>query len=153
MGSVSSREFFTTLKSKVARCDPNRGQWGERDAAFLPAVTPSAVSGEDNVALSLRRTVRVLLVLVAVLDQQFRVRALLEVWLLRVVVCLAVLMLIELVQLDGFEQVLLGKRTESPCWRWTGVVLLAVLVMLERMQLDGFDQGELGKRTESPRWR
>ena len=80
------------------------------------AVTPSAVSGEDKVALFLRRTGRVLLVLVAVLDHQFRVRALLEVWLLRGVVCLAVLMLIELVQLDGFEQVLLGKRTESPCW-------------------------------------
>ena len=82
-------------------------------------MTPSAVSGEDNVALFLRRMVRELQVLVAVLDQQFRVRALLEVWLLRGVVLLAVLVLLELLQLDGFEQVLLGKRTESPCWRWS----------------------------------
>ena len=35
---------------------------------FLPAVTPRAVSGEDNVALFLRRMGRVLLVLGAVLD-------------------------------------------------------------------------------------
>ena len=83
---------------------------------FLPAVTPRAVSGENNVALFLRRMGRVLLVLGAVLDQQFRVRALLEVWLLRGVVLLAVLVLLESLQLDGFEQVLLGKRTESPCW-------------------------------------
>ena len=65
-------------------------------------------------ALFLRRTGRVLLVLVAVLAQQFRVRALLEVWLLRGVVCPTVLMLIELVQLDGFEQVRFEARSESP---------------------------------------
>ena len=88
-------------------------------------MTPSAVSGEDNVALFLGRTVRVLLVLVGVLDcaslrgssQQFRVRVLLEIWLLRGVVRLAVLMVIERVQLDGFEQVRLEARSESPRWR------------------------------------
>ena len=116
-------------------------------------MTPSAVSGEDNVALFLRRIGRVLPVLVAVLDQQFRVRALLEVWLLRGVVCLAVLMLIEFVQFDGFEQVRFEARSESPQWLLTGVVLLAVLVLLELVQLDGFEQVMLGKRTESSCWR
>ena len=118
---------------------------------FLPAVTPSAVSGEDNVALFLRRTVRVLLVLVVVLDQQFRVRVLLEVWLLRGVVCLAVLMWIELVQLDGFKQVRLEARTESPRWRWTGVVLLAQLRVVELRQLDGLERVQLEARLETLR--
>ena len=79
-------------------------------------MTPSAVSGEDNVATFLRRLVRVLLVLVAVLDcalfedhsnnfEHVRVRVLLEIWLLqklldRGVVRLAVLVLLERVQLD-----------------------------------------------------
>ena len=126
---------------------------------FLPAVTQSAVSGEDNVALFLRRTGRVLLVLVAVLDcaslqgssQQFRVRVLLEVWLLRGVVCLAVLVLIELVQLGGFEQVRLEERSESPRWRWTGVVLLAELRVVELRQLDGLERVQLEARLETLR--
>ena len=148
MGSVSSREIFTTLKSKVARtfvsdsilngsciakpprCDPKRGhQRGQCGSLFFVEwfeccwcwsqcwIVPlwlvlenHANNFERNVFQSwswlLRAVLLEIWLLQGLLDRRFGV--------LGGVVRLAELVLVERVQLDGFERVQLEARLANP---------------------------------------